>query len=119
MANRLSIEEECWLAEMWQNVHEFHASKGPFWQVVTQKFNIQSDGPFRSKNQLTGKWARMNCDCQKFHEIHLNLQPTREPDVRLEDAMNVFQERNGGKDFKYFQVWLILRNNTTWNRYID
>ena len=119
MATRWSIDEECWLAEMWQNVHEFHANEGPFWQVVTEKFNEQSDGPTRSKSQLMGKWARMNSDCQKFHEIYLNLQPTREPDDRVEDALNVYKERHDGRDFKYFQVWLILKSNTIWNRFIN
>ena len=119
MATRWSIEEESLLADMWQNVHEFHATEGPFWQVVTQRFNEQSDGPFRNKNQLMGKWTRMNSECQKFHEIYLNLQPTREPDVRLEDAMNVFKERHGGQAFKYFHVWLILRNNVIWDRYFN
>ena len=114
MANRLSIEEESLLADMWQNVHEFHATEGPFWSVVTEKFNEQSDGPFRNKNQIMGKWARMNCECQEFHQIYLNLQPTHEPDVRFEDALNVFKERHGGKPFKYFQVWLILKNNVRW-----
>lgn len=36
MANRLDVEEETLLADMLQNVHEFHADEGPFWQVVTE-----------------------------------------------------------------------------------
>ena len=118
MANRWDIEEETLLADMWQVVHEFHAGEGPFWQVVTERFNEQAVGPHRSKSQITSKWARMNSECQQFHAIHDNLQPTREPWVRVEDAMNVFKERNDGKAFKYFHVWSILRFNHTWCRFM-
>ena len=118
MANRWDIEEETLLADMWQVVHEFHAGEGPFWQVVTERFNEQAVGPHRSKSQITSKWAWMNSECQQFHAIHDNLQPTRDPWVRVEDAMNVFKERNDGKAFKYFHVWSILRFNPTWCRFM-
>ena len=117
MVNRWAIEEESLLADMWQNVHEFHSNEGPFWEVLSRRFNEQSDGPLRNKNQIMGKWARMNCECQKFHQIYLNLQHTHTADVRLEATMAVFREQHGGQAFKYLYVWLILKNNFIWNRY--
>lgn len=41
MANRWSVEEENLLADMWNE--------------VTERFNNQSDGPFRNKQEITGK----------------------------------------------------------------
>ena len=84
--------------------------------MVTEMFNEHSVDPNRNKNQLTAKWRRMSIECQQFHAIHDSLQPTRKPWVRVEDALNVFKERNDGRAFKYFHVWLILRFNHAWNR---
>ena len=117
MARTWDAEEETLLAEMWQTVaesqihHEEH-----FWNVVTEMFNEHWNGPNRNKNQLTGKWQRMNNECQLFHAIHASLQPTPEPWGRVENAANIFKERNDGREFKYFHVWMILRSNHAWNR---
>ena len=116
MANRWSVEEESLLADMWQVVHEYHR-ESVFWNKVTERFNEQSDGPIRNKSQITGKWARLTCECEKLNDIYLNLQPTREVNGRLLDAINVFKERYGGQGFKYMHVWLILKNSPIWNRY--
>ena len=116
MANRWSIEEECLLADMWMLGHEFPRGI-PFWNDVTTRFNEQSDGPVRNKSQITGKWTRLSRECETFNDIYLNLQPTREVNGRLLDALDVLKERYGGQDFKYMPVWLILKNNPAWNRY--
>lgn len=87
----------------------------PLFGMRLQK--IQQDGPFRNKHQITGKWARLTCECQKFNDIYLNLQRTSEVNDRLDNAMNIFKERFGGHGFKYIHAWLILRNSPIWNRY--
>ena len=103
MANRWSVEEENLLADMWQIVHEFHGESA-FWNEVTERFNNQSDGPFRNKHQITGKWARLTCECQKFNYIYLNLQRTSEVNDRLDNAMNIFKELFGRHGFKYIHA---------------
>ena len=118
MANRWSVEEECLVADMWLNVHEFH-SETVFWNTVTERFNNLSDGPFRSKSQITGKWARMNCECQKFNDIYLTVQDSDEVNGRLNTTLNMFRERYGGQGFKYLNVWFILKGIPIWNRYRD
>ena len=118
MANRWSVEEENLLADMWLIVHEFHG-ESVFWNEVTERFNNQSDGPFRNKSQITGKWARMNCECQKFNDIYLSVQLNDEFNDRLHTAMNNFRERFGGQGFRYLNVWFILRRSPIWNRYRD
>lgn len=118
MANRWSVEEECLLADMWLNVHEFH-TKPVFWNTVIERFNNLSDGPFRSKSQITGKWARMSCECQKFNDIYLSMQLNEEVNDRLHTIMNMFRERYSGQGFKYLNVWFILRRSPIWNIYRD
>jgi hypothetical protein len=116
MANRWFIEEESLLANIWLVVHEF-PREPVFWNDVTARFNEQSDGNVRNKSQIKGKWARLTCECEKFNDIYLNLQPTREVNGRLFDAIDVFKERYGDQGFKYLHVWLILQNSPAWNRY--
>ena len=116
MANRWSIEEESLLADIWLVVHEFPREPA-FWNDVTTRFNEQSDGPVRNKSQITGKWTRLSRECETFNDIYLNLQPTREVNGRLLDAVDVFKERYGGQQFKYMHVLLILKENRAWNRY--
>ena len=118
MANRWSVEEENLLADMWLIVHEFHA-EAPFWNTVTERFNNLSDGPFRNKHMITSKWARMNCECQKFNDIYLSVQRTDEFNERLHTAMNMFRDRFGGHNFNYLNVWFIVRKSPIWNRYRD
>ena len=101
---------------MWLIVHEYHGESS-FWNEVTERFNNQSDGPFRNKNQITGKWARLSTECQKFNDIYLNLQGTSQDNDRLQNAMNIFKERFGGRGFKHIHVWLILKDSPIWNIY--
>lgn len=89
-----------------------------FWNQVVEKFNNQSDGVYRNKNMVTGKWARLSSECKKFNDIYKHLQCTSQDDNnRLQSAKNIFQERFGGKSFQYVHMWFILRNHPKWDEW--
>ena len=114
---RWSMEEENLLADMWLEVSESReVTERSFWNVVTERFNHQTDGEHRNKNMITGKWSRINCECRKFNDIYKDLQRTSQDNDRLANAMNIFQERYGGRGFQYQHVWFILRNTHAWDR---
>ena len=116
MTNHWSIEEENLLADMWLEVSQYYYNDSSFWNEVVERFNNQSDGDFRNKNQITAKWARLTTECQKFNDIYLNLQRTSHDNDHIHNAMNIFKERFGGRGFKHIHVWFILRNNPIWNK---
>ena len=70
-----------------------------FWDEVTERFNNQSDGDYRNKNMITSKWVRLSSECQKFNDVYKHLQRTRQDNDRLHNAMNIFKERYGGREF--------------------
>ncbi|GKB02880.1 hypothetical protein Tco_0830969 [Tanacetum coccineum] len=40
---------------------------------IHDDFNKSTNGFFRTKNMITGKWNRMQPDCQKFHAIYKGI----------------------------------------------
>lgn len=80
-------------------------------------FNLQTDRDNCSKNMLTGKWTRINGNCQKFNTIYKHLQHrSGENDVdHLENAKTNFEQRFGSRSFMYFHVWEVLRNYPKWD----
>ena len=120
MNNHWLIEEESLLVEVWVVVSEDVANydERSFWNQVVERFNNQSDGDHRNKNMVTGKWARLSSECQKFNDIYKHSQciSQKNDNDRLQNAKNIFEERFGGRSFRYVQVWFILRNHPKWDK---
>ena len=87
-----------------------------FWNVVTQRFNDETDGEHRNKNMIMAKWNRIKLECRRFNAIYKELQRTSQDPARLTNAMNIYQERHGGRGLKYQHVWFVLRNTVAWDR---
>ncbi|GKD81723.1 hypothetical protein Tco_1348562 [Tanacetum coccineum] len=45
---------------------------------IMQDFNNDTTQDYRTKNMLTGKWTRINRDCQKFNAIYKHLERKNE-----------------------------------------
>jgi hypothetical protein len=79
-------------------------------------FNVQTAGDPRTKNMITGKWTRINGDCQKFNAFykHLQRRSGENKHDHLENAKRNF-ERFGSKEFVYVHIWQVLKNYPKWN----
>ncbi|GKD86284.1 hypothetical protein Tco_1357438 [Tanacetum coccineum] len=78
---------------------------------------MSTNGVFRTKNMITGKWNRMQPDCQKFHAIYKGI--TRKSgenngDV-LEAAKAEYSACNKGGKFAYEHGWRVLKKHPKWD----
>lgn len=119
---RWTKEEEKLLAEIWVEVSqdkyiENDHSDEFFWNQIMEMFNSQSDRENRSKNMLTGKWTRINGDCQKFNVVYKHLQHrSGENDIdHLENAKTSFEQHFSERSFMYVHVWEVLRKYPKWD----
>jgi hypothetical protein len=114
--------EEKLLAEIWIAISQDKdlgndKSEEYFWNEITEMFNQQTVDDPRGKNMLTGKWTRMNGDCQKFNAIykHLVRRSGENEHDQINNAKVSFAERFGARGFTYEHVWEFLRNYPKWN----
>ena len=82
------MNEENLLANIWLGVHEdrdlgVHRS---FWNVVTQRFNDQTDGEHCNKNSIKAQWNRINIECRRYNAIYKELLRTSQEPCRLSNA---------------------------------
>ena len=74
-----SKQEETILAEAWIEVSQDEDLGNDkenefFWNQIHELFSERTTEAPRTKNMLSGKWSRMNADCQKFHVIYKHLE---------------------------------------------
>ena len=74
VVRKWSKEEEKFLAEIWVEVSQDKEigndrSDEHFWNQILEMFNLRNEHEPRRKNMLTGKWTRLNGDCQKFNAV--------------------------------------------------
>ena len=70
-----SREEEKLLVELWIEISQDKDVKNDrsdefFWNQILEMFNEQSGHEPHSKSMITGKWTRLNGDCQKFNAVY-------------------------------------------------
>ena len=108
MSNRWSVDEEILLAQSWVAVHEdpYLHDAHSFWNRVVTIFNHLSGPPHRNKDMVLSKWGRINTECIVFNGIYKHLRQTTADDhsVCRTNAMRTFEDRYGGKSFKYVHV---------------
>ncbi|GJW58346.1 hypothetical protein Tco_0105077 [Tanacetum coccineum] len=101
---RWTRDEEKLLCEVWVGVSENNdigndRNEECFWGQIHDDFNKSTNGFFRTKNMITGKWNRMQPDCQKFHAIYKGItrkSGENDSDV-LEAAKAEYSACNKGK----------------------
>ncbi|GKC58300.1 hypothetical protein Tco_1085898 [Tanacetum coccineum] len=49
-------------------------SEDLFWGQIMDDFNTSTTQGYRTRHMLTGKWTRINGDCQKFNAIYKHLE---------------------------------------------
>lgn len=66
---------------------------------------------------LTGKWTRLNSDCQKFHAIykHIGRRSGENEHDQIKNAEANFEERFGLRGFTYLHVWEVLKQYPKWD----
>ncbi|GJX51605.1 hypothetical protein Tco_0278450 [Tanacetum coccineum] len=72
---RWNDKEEILLAEAWiEHSQDNNIGKDQrdeiYWNKIIEDFHDRTTGPVRTKNMLTGKWARMHGDCQRFNAYY-------------------------------------------------
>ncbi|GJY19411.1 hypothetical protein Tco_0390902 [Tanacetum coccineum] len=75
---RWTRDEEKLLCEVWVGVFENSdigndRNEECFWGQIHDDFNKSTNGVYRTKNMITGKWNRMHPDCQKFRAIYKGI----------------------------------------------
>ncbi|GJU02043.1 hypothetical protein Tco_1112381 [Tanacetum coccineum] len=86
-------------------------------EKIHDDFNKSTNGVFRTKNMITGKWNRMQPDCQKFHAIYKGItrkSGENDGDV-LEAAKAEYSACNKGKKFAYEHGWRVLKKHPKWD----
>ena len=88
-----------------------------FWNEIHEAFNERNASEPRTKNMLTGKWTRLNGDCQKFHALykHLERRSGENEHNHINNAKANFDERFGSRGFNYEHVWEVLKNYPKWD----
>ena len=116
MSNRWSMEEESLLAHVWLAVSESRdlVNERSFWNVVTQRFNDQTNGEHRNKNSIMAQWKRINLECRRYNDIYREVQRTSQDPCLVSNANQVYHERHG-KGLRYQHVWFIVRNMYAWD----
>ena len=108
MNTRWSKEEENLLAKVWVEVSQdiVNGNEYSFWNQVVDMYNNQSNGDNSNTNIVTGKWTRLNGDCQKFNAIykHLQRRSGENDSDYLENSKTIFEQRFGGRSFQYVHV---------------
>ena len=114
--------EEKLLAEIWIGVSQDKnlgndRTDDFFWNEIFDLFNERTVDEPRTKNMLTGKWTRLNGDCQKFNGIykHLQRRSGETEHDHVENAKANFEQRFGTRGFTYVHVWEILKNYPKWD----
>ncbi|GKA20720.1 hypothetical protein Tco_0700709 [Tanacetum coccineum] len=66
---------------------------------------------------MTGKWSRINGDCQRFNAIykHLTRKSEENEGDHIENAKDTYMERYGNKKFQYVHSWNILKSFPKWD----
>ncbi|GJU01033.1 hypothetical protein Tco_1111371 [Tanacetum coccineum] len=82
-----------------------------------EDFNKRTKSAPRTKNMMTGKWSRINSDCQKFNAIykHLTRKSGENEADHIENAKDTYMERSGNKKFQYIHAWNILKSYPKWD----
>ncbi|GJS47797.1 glutathione S-transferase T3-like protein [Tanacetum coccineum] len=88
-----------------------------FWGQIHDDFNKSTNGVYRTKNMITGKWNRMHPDCQKFHAIYKRItRKSDENDGDVLEATNAkYSDCNKGKKFAYEHGWRVLKKHPKWD----
>ena len=86
-------------------------SNVPLWYMCPKSYLS------RTKNMLSGKWSRLNGDCQKFHTIykHLERRSGETEHDHIENAKTSFEERFGSRGFTYVHIWEVLKHYPKWD----
>ncbi|GJS01234.1 hypothetical protein Tco_0317742 [Tanacetum coccineum] len=105
---RWTLDEETLLTETWIEVSQNALIENDrfdeaFWNQIMEDFNTATKSAPRTKNMMTGKWTRINGDCQKFNAIckHLQRKSGKNKVDHIENAKNTFTERFGNRNFAY------------------
>nr|GEZ34668.1 glutathione S-transferase T3-like [Tanacetum cinerariifolium] len=85
---RWSREEEILLTECWIETSEngqigADRSEDSFWGQIMDDFNTGTTQGYRTRHMLTGKWTRINGDCQKFNSIYKHRERKAEKMRRI------------------------------------
>ncbi|GJV25255.1 hypothetical protein Tco_1377950 [Tanacetum coccineum] len=101
-------DEKILLTESWvessQNANiGNNQTEDVFWNQIMQDFNTRTKSALCTKNMMTGKWSRINGDCQKFNAIykHLTRKSGENEAAHIENANDTYMERYGNKKFQY------------------
>nr|GEZ31056.1 RNA-directed DNA polymerase, eukaryota, reverse transcriptase zinc-binding domain protein [Tanacetum cinerariifolium] len=115
---RWTRTEDILLTESWvehsQNANiEKDQPDDVFWNLIMQAFNTRT----KSAPRTTGKWSRINGDCQKFNAIYKNLtrKSRKNKADHIENANDTYMERYGNKKFQYVHSWNILKSYPKWD----
>nr|GEV77969.1 glutathione S-transferase T3-like [Tanacetum cinerariifolium] len=76
---RWTRDEEILLTECWIETFENRQigadrTDDSFWRQIMDDFNSGTTQGYRTKHMLTGKWSRINGDCQKFNAIYKHIE---------------------------------------------
>ncbi|GKD63303.1 hypothetical protein Tco_1305411 [Tanacetum coccineum] len=122
---RWSREEEILLTECWIETSEngqigADRSEDSFWGQIIDDFNTGTSQGYRTRHMLTGKWTRINGDCQKFNAIykHLERKSGENEADHIEAAKITFAtQQPTGRKFQLEHCWRILKGHSKWYKH--
>ncbi|GJS15091.1 hypothetical protein Tco_0409563 [Tanacetum coccineum] len=85
--------------------------------MISNNHNLTSQG-YRTRHMLTGKWTRINGDCQKFNAIydHLERKSGANEADHIEAAKITFAaQQPTGRKFQLEHCWRILKGHSKWD----
>nr|GEZ04485.1 laccase/diphenol oxidase family protein [Tanacetum cinerariifolium] len=121
--SRWTREEEILLTECWIETSEngqirADRSEDSFWGQIMDDFNTYTTQGYRTIHMLTGKWIRINGDCQKFNTIYKHLERKNgENEADHIDAAKITfaAQQPKGRKFQLEHCWRILKARSKWD----
>ncbi|GJY19601.1 RNA-directed DNA polymerase, eukaryota, partial [Tanacetum coccineum] len=92
---------ECWIETFKNSDIKVNRNENSFWGHIMQDFNNGIYQGTRTKYMLTGKWSRINGDCQKFNAIykHLERKSGKNKADHIETANTIFMAQSKRRKF--------------------
>nr|GEZ99358.1 hypothetical protein [Tanacetum cinerariifolium] len=109
---------ECWIETSENGQIRADRSEDSFWRQIMDDFKTGRTQGYRTRHMLTGKWTRINGDCQKFNAIYKHLErKSRENEADHIDATKITfaTQQPKGRNFQLEPCCRILKAHSEWD----
>nr|GEV34827.1 glutathione S-transferase T3-like [Tanacetum cinerariifolium] len=109
---------ECWIETSENGQIEVDRTDDSFWGQIMDDFKNRTTQGYHTKHMLTGKWSKINGDCQKFNAIYKHIKrksKENEADHIKAAKITFAAQQPKGRKFQLEHAWRILKGHSKWD----